>query len=84
MNVDLPCSGIRSAWTGLVFFLGATCLLRSRLGLRWILAGAGYLLLLFAANILRVAALALHSHAGLPALSRLVHEPLGVPGFALA
>jgi exosortase O len=84
MNVDLPCSGIRSAWTGLVFFLGATCLERPRLSLRWMLAGVGYLLLLFVANVLRVAVLALLSHAGLPALARLVHEPLGVAGFVLA
>ncbi|MGC4122428.1 MAG: exosortase O [Myxococcales bacterium] len=83
MNVDLPCSGIRSAWTGLVFFLGATCLLRTRLGLRWAGAGASTLSLLFLANVLRVAVLALLSHVGQGALARLVHEPLGVAGFVL-
>ncbi len=84
MNVDLPCSGIRSAWTGLLFFLGASTVLRTRLGVRWALSGVGYLALLFLANVLRVAALALLSQAGLQEIARLVHEPLGVAGFVLA
>ncbi|HZN91241.1 MAG TPA: exosortase O [Myxococcales bacterium] len=85
MNVDLPCSGIRSAWTGLVFFLGATCLERPRLGWRWAAAGAGYLGLLFGANAMRVAVIALVSGAaGQAAAARVIHEPLGVAGFALA
>jgi exosortase O len=84
-NVDAPCSGIRSAWTGLVFFLAATCVVRARVGLRWVAAGAGYVALLFAANAVRVAGVALLSYvAGRPDLARIAHEPLGVAGFALA
>lgn len=85
MNVDLPCSGIRSVWTGLLFFLGATCLERPRLGWRWVAAGAGYLGLLFGANAMRVAVIALVSGvAGQAAIAKIIHEPLGVAGFALA
>lgn len=85
MNVDLPCSGIRSLWTGLLFFLGATCLERPRLGWRWAAAGTGYLALLFGANAMRVAVIALVSGVGgQAAIARIIHEPLGVAGFALA
>jgi exosortase O len=85
MNVDLPCSGIRSAWTGLLFFLGATCLERPRLDWRWAASGSGYLGLLFTANATRVAVISLVAGvAGQVAIARVIHEPLGVAGFTIA
>lgn len=81
-HVDLPCSGVRSLWIGLVFFLGATWIERRRLGLRWALAGIGLAALLIAANTARVAALvALALVADRPDVAELVHVPLGIAGF---
>jgi exosortase O len=84
-HVDVPCSGARSLWTGLVFFLAATCLLGRRPGACWILAGAAHLALLLAENVVRMAAIVLLAVAlDLPRLAEIVHAPLGVLGFALA
>lgn len=80
--VDAPCSGIRSVWTGAVFFAGATWLVRARLDLRWLAHGALLLLLLVLANIVRVLAIVvLGPVLGLEVIAQLVHEPLGILGF---
>ncbi|NEP51632.1 MAG: exosortase O, partial [Moorea sp. SIO3C2] len=34
-QVDLPCSGLKSLWTGTLFLLAATWLERRQLGIRW-------------------------------------------------
>jgi len=81
-NVDLPCSGVKSLWTGGLFFLGATWLERRRLGLAWAAAGAAFVGALFAANALRVLAIVtLGSVWGLEKAAAIVHAPLGVLGF---
>lgn len=38
-QIDLPCSGVKSLWTGLLFLLAATWLERRPLNLRWLLTG---------------------------------------------
>lgn len=81
--VDAPCSGVRSLWTGAVFFAGATWLQRTRLDLRWLAHGAALVVLLVAANAGRVLAIVLLGPvAGWTVVAELVHEPLGVLGFA--
>lgn len=81
-HVDLPCSGLRSLWSGALFFLGLSWLRRCCLGLRW-LFGLGALvaaLLLF--NLGRVFALVLLAHVlHRPELAAIVHVPLGLLGF---
>jgi exosortase O len=84
-HVDVPCSGARSLWTGLLFFLAATCVLGRRPGVRWILAGLAHLALLLVENVVRVAAVVLLAVAlDLPRLAEVIHAPIGVLGFAIA
>lgn len=82
-QIDLPCSGIKSLWTGMLFLLAATWLERRRLDVRWGLVALGFFALLFLANVMRVAALVVAAQAlGLPILAGMIHVPLGVLGFA--
>jgi exosortase O len=81
-NVDLPCSGIRSLWTGGLFFLAATWLERRRLGPGWLGAALAFGAALFSANLLRVLAIVvLGSVLEAEAAAQIVHAPLGVLGF---
>lgn len=83
-HVDLPCSGLKSLWTGAVFFLAATCVLRRRPGWRWLAAFAACELALLAGNFFRVTVLVLLGLlAEQPRLAALAHLPLGVFGFVL-
>jgi exosortase O len=84
-HIDVPCSGVRSLWTGLLFFLAATCLLRRRLGARWALIGILLAASLLVENLARVAAVVLLAAGlGLRRAAEVIHAPLGVLGFALA
>ena len=84
-HIDVPCSGVRSLWTGLLFFLAATCLLRRRIGARWALVGILHAALLLVENLVRVAVVVLLAAGlGLRGVAEVVHAPLGVLGFALA
>jgi exosortase O len=82
-QIDIPCSGIKSLWTGLLFLLGVSWLERTPLNLRWLaiaLVSAG---LFVAANFLRVLVLVLLGQwANQAHLADLVHAPLGLAGFA--
>ncbi|MCK6552453.1 archaeosortase/exosortase family protein [Myxococcota bacterium] len=82
--VDVPCSGVKSLWTGLVFFLAALAVERRRVDLRALAAGLAYAVLLFAANVVRVTIVVLLASAELTALADVLHEPLGLGGFAAA
>jgi exosortase O len=82
-QVDIPCSGVKSLWTGALFLLGATWVENRPLSLRWLLVVAFTFLLLIAANLLRVFILAFTGPAlGLTTLASMLHIPLGVLGFA--
>lgn len=84
-HVDVPCSGVRSLASGLVFFLAATCILGRRAGLRWVVTGVAYAALLLAANVVRVTAVVLLARGvDLPSVAEIVHAPIGVLGFAAA
>lgn len=81
-KVDLPCSGVKSLWTGALFLLAATWIERRRISLRWLLAGLGFVLLLLSANLARVAVLVLVGQvAGWRLWAEMLHVPLGVLGF---
>jgi len=82
-RIDMPCSGVRSLWTGAAFLLAATWLDRRRWGLRWLVVAAGLAGSLVLANGLRVLVLvALHNAVpGGDVAGTILHEPLGVLGF---
>jgi len=81
-QVDIPCSGVKSLWTGALFLLAATWIENRRLGLRWLITAGAMAALLFSSNLLRVALLALTGPAlGWTLLARMIHLPLGVLGF---
>lgn len=84
-KIDLPCSGVQSLWTGLLFLLAATWLEQKRLGGRWLFTAVVLLLLLFLTNFLRVAILVMVGEvAQWRLLAEMLHVPLGVLGFVLA
>jgi exosortase O len=81
-KIDLPCSGIKSLWTGGLFLLAATWIERRPVNFRWLLVAVGMAVLLLAANLGRVAALVLVGQvAGWGDLAAMLHVPLGVLGF---
>ena len=81
-KVDLPCSGVKSLWTGLLFLLSATWIERHPINLRWLLAGVALAGLLFCANLVRVAALiGVGQVLNWTLLAEMLHVPLGVLGF---
>ncbi len=81
-KIDLPCSGIKSLWTGGLFLLAATWIERRTINFRWLLIALSMAVLLLAANLGRVAALVLVGQvAGWGDLAAMLHVPLGVLGF---
>lgn len=81
-QIDLPCSGVKSLWTGALFFLAVTWLERRPLNLRWLSSALIFFLLLFVANGVRVAALVVTAHVfNMPVVAEMLHVPLGVMGF---
>jgi exosortase O len=81
-HVDLPCSGLRSLWTGSVFLLGITWLENRKLGWKWLLVYGSCLLLLLNANVGRVLVLTYVTFVlKQPLLADLIHLPLGIVGF---
>ncbi|MFM2314112.1 MAG: hypothetical protein RLZZ04_3388 [Cyanobacteriota bacterium] len=84
-QVDLPCSGMKSLWTGTVFLLGATWLESRQLGFRWLLVAIANLLFLIAANIIRVLILVITIEVlGQQQIADVLHLPLGIVGFIIA
>ncbi len=84
-QVDLPCSGVKSLWTGLLFLVAATWIERRPLNLRWALTALVLAGLLFVANLARVAVLVTVGQvAGWQLMARMLHVPLGVLGFCAA
>jgi exosortase O len=82
-QIDLPCSGVKSLWTGGMFLLAATWIEQRKINRRWMLVGLIFAFLLFAANLGRVAVLVTTGPVlGLNLLAEMLHVPLGVLGFA--
>jgi exosortase O len=81
-QVDIPCSGVKSLWTGTLFLLAATWIENRSLDLRWLLIVLLNAILLIGANLLRVLVLAITGPAlGWTLVARMLHIPLGVLGF---
>ncbi len=81
-QVDLPCSGVKSLWTGMLFLLAATWVEARPLNQRWFLVVLLFIPLLFVANVGRVAALVLVGQVmGWQLLAEMLHVPLGVLAF---
>jgi len=84
-QVDLPCSGMKSLWTGTVFLLGATWLEHRQLGFRWLFVAIANLAFLILANIARVLILVMLIEVWQQKqIADVLHLPLGVVGFILA
>jgi exosortase O len=84
-QVDLPCSGVQSLWTGGLFLLAATWVERNRINVRWLVVLLVFSIALLAANLARVGVLvAVGEVAGLRFLAEMLHVPLGVLGFVAA
>jgi exosortase O len=83
--VDLPCSGLKSMWTGTLFLLAATWLEGRQIGLRWLGVGLINLGLLAIANTGRVLILTILTHVlHQSAWAEILHVPLGLMGFVMA
>lgn len=84
-HVDLPCSGVKSLWTGGLFLIAVTWIERHPLNWRWLLITAFFAILLFVGNFVRVALLIGVGVVGqLVLLAELIHVPLGVLSFGAA
>jgi exosortase O len=83
--VDVPCSGLKSMWTGTLFLLAATWLEGRQIGLRWLGVGLLNLGLLAIANTGRVLILTILIHVlHQSAWAEILHVPLGLIGFVMA
>ncbi|MGD1920241.1 MAG: exosortase O [Pleurocapsa sp.] len=81
-QVDLPCSGMKSLWTGTVFLLGITYIEKRQLGFRWLLVAIANLSFLIVANILRVLILVIAIEVlQQRQIAEVLHLPLGILGF---
>ena len=84
-QVDLPCSGVKSLWTGALFLLAATWIERRPINLRWFIIASVFALLLFVTNFARVAILVIVGQVlNLQLVAEMMHVPLGVLGFIAA
>ncbi len=84
-QVDSPCSGVKSLWTGSLFLLAATWVDSRPLNRRWLLGGLVFVILLLVSNLIRVAILVyVGQAAGWRLLAEMLHVPLGIIGFTLA
>jgi exosortase O len=84
-QIDLPCSGVKSLWTGMLFLIAATWVEERPLTKRWFLIATTFAGLLFLANLARVAILVTIGEVmGWRLAAEMLHVPLGVLGFAAA
>ena len=84
-HVDLPCSGLRSLWTGTLFLLATTWLENRQIGTRWLLVYVSSLFLQVVANIVRVLVLVVITHVLKETIyAQMLHVPLGLIGFTCA
>lgn len=84
-QIDLPCSGVKSLWTGSLFLVAATWIERRPLNWRWRLVALTFAGLLFSANVARVAILVLVGDVfHWQRAAEMLHLPLGVLAFGSA
>lgn len=81
-QVDLPCSGVKSLWTGGLFLIAATWIDRRPLNLRWGGVASAFAALLLLANLIRVGVLVTVGMVmDWRLFAEMLHIPLGVLGF---
>ena len=84
-QVDLPCSGVKSLWTGALFLIAVTWIEHHPINRRWFIAAIVFALLLLVANIARVGVLVtIGQVADWQLLAEMLHVPLGVLAFIIA
>ena len=84
-HVDLPCSGVKSLWTGTLFLVAATWLEQKRLDFQWGLIAIVFTVTLLIGNTFRVAALILVGQVGNWMLgAEILHVPLGIFAFVVS
>ena len=84
-QVNLPCSGLKSLWTGSLFLLAATWLDRRMLGWKWLGVVVLNVCFLITANIIRVFFIVVISYfLKQPQIAEILHTPLGVIGFVIS
>lgn len=84
-QVDVPCSGVKSLWTGALFLLAATWVERRALNWRWLLVALAFAVILFITNLARVGALVVVGQVlSLRLVAEMMHVPLGVLSFVAA
>lgn len=84
-HVDLPCSGLRSLWTGTLFLLATTWLEGRQIGTRWFLVCGIGLFVQISANIVRVLILVVITYVLQQRVyAQMLHLPLGLLGFICA
>lgn len=82
-QIDLPCSGVKSLWTGALFLLAATWIEHRPLNARWLGIACVMAVFLFITNLARVGVLVVVGQvANQRLLAEMWHVPLGVLGFA--
>lgn len=83
-HIDLPCSGVKSLWAGILFLLAVTWIDRRPLNGYWFIVAVILASLLFVTNLFRVTILVLVGQvAGWSLVAEMMHVPLGVLGFGL-
>lgn len=81
-QIDLPCSGVKSLWTGALFLIAATWIQRRAIDWRWFGIAAVFGVLLFLANFARISMLVVVGQViGSRLAAELLHIPMGVVGF---
>ena len=84
-HVDLPCSGLKSLWTGTLFLLAATWIEGRQLSARWWLVCFSNLFFLSSANTVRVLLLVLITYVlKQTTYAQILHVPLGLMGLGCA
>lgn len=84
-HIDLPCSGVKSLWTGGMFLLAVTWLEQRQIGWRWGLIALLFTVVLLAGNLFRVLILTVTGPIfGLDTFAEVIHVPLGVLTFVIA
>lgn len=82
-QIDVPCSGVKSLWTGTLFLLAATWIEGRAINGRWFVLATIMTLGLLATNLARVGILVVVGQvANLRLLAEMLHVPLGVLGFS--
>lgn len=83
-QVDLPCSGLKSLFTGTGFFFIASLILRRAINLKWMIGYSIFIGLLIVANTLRVTVLIWVSEVlEQRGIAETIHMPLGLMLFCL-